>query len=327
MAVLVTGGAGYIGSVVVEELLREGVPVVVYDNLSKGHREAVSPDAEFIEGDLLNQQRLIGIFLEKRINAVVHMAAYSLVGESVTEPAKYYHNNVVATLSLLEAMNESRVSRLVFSSTAAVYGDSLDRALVESDTTEPTNPYGETKLAIERALRWYENAYGLKSISLRYFNAAGATTSCGELHHPETHLIPLVLQVAAGVREYVEIYGDDYPTRDGTCVRDYIHVVDLARAHLLALNALQSGDETRLAYNLGCGGDGYSVLEVVECARRVTGRSITTKMSERRPGDPAVLIAGSDLIASELKWSPRFQDLDVIVESAWKWLESHPSGY
>jgi UDP-glucose 4-epimerase len=324
MRVLVTGGAGYIGSVVVEELIRDRHEVVVYDNLAKGHREAVPDTAEFIQGDLLDVDRLKFALTQKQIEAVIHMAADSLVGESVEEPSKYYKSNVVAGLALLDAMKDVGVRRIVFSSTAAVYGEPAKQPIEESDATGPTNPYGQTKLTFESALRWFENAYGLHYASLRYFNAAGATERCGEWHNPETHLIPIVLQVAAGKRPHVEIYGDDYPTRDGTCVRDYIHVVDLARAHILALNVL---DKHSAIYNLGCGGEGYSVREVIDVARRVTGKEIAVKIARRRAGDPAVLIAGSDLIKHELGWSPQYQDLETIVRSAWTWLQAHPNGY
>jgi UDP-glucose 4-epimerase len=324
MRVLVTGGAGYIGSVVTEELLRDGHEVFVFDNLSKGHRASVQPGAKFVHADLMDGERLRRAFFDERIEAVIHMAAYSLVGESVSEPVKYYRNNVVAGLVLLDAMRETNVCRLVFSSTAAVYGEPENQPVEETDSTNPTNPYGETKLAFERALRWHENAYGLRYASLRYFNAAGATEHCGESHDPETHLIPAILQVAAGSRERVEIYGDDYPTRDGTCVRDYIHVVDLARAHILALSILE---ERSAIYNLGCGGDGYSVREVIEMAREVTGRDIPTRVSPRRAGDPAVLIASSARIKRELGWMPERQDLRTIITSAWNWMQHHPRGY
>jgi len=324
MRVLVTGGAGYIGSVVTEELLRGGHEVFVYDNLSKGHRGAVVAGAELVEGDLLDGERLRQAFGEQKTEAVIHMAAASLVGESVTNPSKYYRQNVLAGLSLLDAMNDAGVRRLVFSSTAAVYGEPEKQPVEETDPTVPTNPYGQTKLAFERALPWYENAYGLRSASLRYFNAAGATLECGEVHDPETHLIPIVLQAATGRRTHVEVYGDDYPTRDGSCVRDYIHVVDLARAHVLALSIL---DERSAIYNLGCGGEGYTVKEVIEVARAVTGRSIEARTAPRRPGDPAVLVASSERIRRELGWSPQFQDLRAIVESAWSWMQAHPDGY
>ena len=321
MNILVTGGAGYIGSVVVEETLRGGHRTVVYDNLVKGHREMVAPGATFVEGDLLDRSMLERTLREHKIDALIHMAAYSLVGESVVDPAKYYSNNVAAGLVLLDAMRACDVSKIVFSSTAAVYGEPEKQPIEESDRTAPTNPYGDTKLAFEHALKGYEHAYGIRYASLRYFNAAGASEMCGELHDPETHLIPIVLQAAAGTRDHVEIYGDDYPTRDGTCVRDYIHVIDLARAHVKALKIL---DERSAIFNLGCGGDGYTVREVVEMAREITDKEIQTKISERRPGDPAVLIASSDRIRSELGWRPEFQDLKVIIESAWRWMQERP---
>lgn len=318
MNILVTGGAGYIGSVVVEETLAAGHSTVVYDNLEKGHREMVAPAATFVEGDLLDRPLLEKTLREHAIEAVIHMAAYSLVGESVTEPAKYYKNNVVAGIALLDAMREREVSKIVFSSTAAVYGEPEKQPIEETDRTAPTNPYGDTKLAFEHALKAYDRAYGIRYASLRYFNAAGASECSGEIHDPETHLIPLVLQTAAEVRKVVEIYGDDYPTRDGTCVRDYIHVIDLARAHVKALEIL--ADQSAI-FNLGCGGDGYTVKEVVETAKEVTGADIETRIARRRPGDPAVLIASSDRIRSELRWQPEFQDLRLIIESAWKWMQ------
>jgi UDP-glucose 4-epimerase len=320
MNVLVTGGAGYIGSVVVEELIRDGHQVTVYDDLSKGHRETIPPDADFVHADLLDSEKLTTTFLDRKIEAVIHMAADSLVGESVAQPGKYYQNNVVAGLAMLEAMRKSGVKRLVFSSTAAVYGEPLKQPIEETDPTGPTNPYGETKLAFERALRWYSEAYNLRYAALRYFNAAGATAKCGEWHDPETHLIPIVLQVAAGKRSHVEIYGDDYPTSDGTCVRDYIHVLDLARAHIMALSNL---DERSAIYNLGCGGDGYSVKEVVDVAREVTRKDIPISVGPRRAGDPAVLVASSERIKKELGWSPRFQELKLIIQSAWSLLETN----
>jgi UDP-glucose 4-epimerase len=300
MNILVTGGAGYIGSVLTEELVNDGHRVTVYDNLSKGHADAVSPQAEFVEGDLLETEKLTGILRKNENQAVIHMAASSLVGESVVEPAKYYHNNVTAGLSLLEAMRAADVKKLVFSSTAAVYGEPGKQPIEESDPTAPTNPYGETKLAFENILKWYENAYKLRFASLRYFNAAGASERCGERHDPETHLIPIILQAAHGKREFVEVFGTDYATDDGTCVRDYIHV------------------------NLGCVGDGYSVKEVIDAAREVTGREINVKYGNRRAGDPAVLIASSDKIKSELGWQPERQDLREIIRSAWDWLQKNP---
>ena len=324
MKILVTGGAGYIGSVVTEELLNDGHEALVYDSLYKGHRAAVDPRAKFLQGDLMDTEVLRGALKENEIEAVIHMAADSLVGESVEAPAKYYRNNVVAGLSLLEAMRDCGVRKLVFSSTAATYGEPEKQPIEETDPTNPTNPYGETKLAFERALGWYEQAYGIRYTTLRYFNAAGATERFGEAHETETHLIPLVLQAAAGMRPDIQIYGADYPTRDGTCVRDYVHVVDLARAHILALITL---DERSAIYNLGCGGEGYSVREVIEAAREVTGREVPTRIVPRRAGDPGVLIASSEKIKRELGWQPGFQELRVIVESAWNWLKAHPNGY
>ena len=324
MHILVTGGAGYIGSVVSEQLITDGHDVVVYDNLAKGHRNAVVGGAEFVHGDLLDPETLHRTLKNNRIEAVIHMAAYSLVGESVTDPAKYYHNNVAAGLVLLDVMRECGVNKIVFSSTAATYGEPEAQPIFESAPTNPTNTYGETKLAFERAMHWYEQAYGVRYASLRYFNAAGASENCGEDHDPESHIIPITLQAAAGKRTHVEIYGDDYPTADGTCIRDYIHVIDLARAHILALDVLS---ERSAIYNLGCGGDGYTVREVIETARRVTRKEIPVRMGPRRAGDPAVLIASSDKIKNELGWQPQFQDLGLIIESAWRWMLAHPDGY
>ena len=288
---------------------------MVYDNLYKGHRDAVHPAAEFVHADLLDAKALHAAI--SGADAVVHLAAHSLVGESVQEPAKYYRNNVVAGLALADAMREHGVRWLVFSSTAAVYGEPAKQPIEETDPTAPTNPYGETKLAFENALRWYSAAYGLRSISLRYFNAAGATARCRERHEPETHLVPVVLQAAAGRIPAVTIFGADYPTPDGTCVRDYIHVSDLARAHLLALQALAAGHAGG-SYNLGCGGSGYSVMQVIEVARSVSGRDIRVRIGPRRPGDPAVLVASSQRIMRDLGWRPRLQDLREIVRSAWE---------
>src|SRR5687767_786390 len=318
MRVLVTGGAGYIGSVVTEALLAGGHEVVVYDNLSHGHRDAVPDGVPFIHADLLDAAALRDAFQTFRMEAVVHMAADSLVGESVTNPGKYYRNNVQGGLALLDAMQEAGVQPLVFSSSAAVYGEPTKQPVEETDATAPTNPYGETKLALERAFSWYGGAHGLRAVSLRYFNAAGATERSGERHDPETHLIPLVLQAAAGRRSHITIFGDDYPTHDGTCVRDYIHVIDLAAAHVLALHHLAGGGASA-AYNLGCGGAGYTGRDVIEVARRVTAQDITVTIGPRRPGDPAILIATSDRTTRDLDWHPRHQSLDDIIASAWSW--------
>ena len=325
MNVLVTGGAGYIGSVVTEELVKAGHDVVVYDNLSKGHRAAVVDGAAFVHADIADSEKLKTTFSSNKIEAVVHMAADSLVGESIQYPTQYYRNNALNGLTLLEAMLDTNVSRIVFSSTAAVYGESEQQPITETTRNQPTNPYGKSKLLFENALRWYGEAHGFQFASLRYFNAAGASERFGEDHAPETHLIPIALQVAAGRREFIEIFGDDYPTPDGTCVRDYIHVVDLARAHVLALDALkEAGGQT---YNLGCGGTGYSVNQVLETARAVTGKEIRTRVGPRRTGDPAILVASSERIKRQLGWQPEYQDLHKIIESAWRWMEAHPDGY
>ncbi len=326
MKVLVTGGAGYIGSVVTEELIKDGHEVVVYDSLYKGHREAIVDGADFVHADLADADTLRATLEAKGIEAVVHMAADSLVGESCVEPAKYYRNNVVNGLILLDAMRAAGVERIVFSSTAATYGEPEKVPIEETAPNNPTNPYGQSKLAFESAMRWYSEAYQLRFVSLRYFNAAGASEKCGEDHSPESHIIPIALQVAAGTREFVEVYGDDYQTPDGTCLRDYIHVIDLARAHILALKAMEDSGGGRI-YNLGCGGTGYSVNQVLETARAVTGKTIPARVAPRRAGDPAVLIASSEKIKRELGWNPEFQDLRVIIETAWRWLESHPKGY
>jgi UDP-glucose 4-epimerase len=319
MNILVTGGAGYIGSVLVEDLLTGGHKTVVYDNLCKGHRDSVAPGAVFIHAELMDRKTLENALIEHEIDAVIHMAADSLVGESFQNPAKYFMHNLVTSLELLEAMRATGVMRLVLSSTAAVYGESDRQPIDESVPTLPTNPYGETKLAFERACHWYEKAYGLRYATLRYFNAAGATRRCGERHNPETHLIPIVLQVAAKQRAHVEIFGNDYPTHDGTCVRDYIHVSDLARAHVLALGLVERASGI---FNLGCGG-GFSVLDVIEAARKVTGREIPTRFAARRAGDPAVLVASSEKIQKELGWKPAHEDLYTIIDSAWSWMRDH----
>lgn len=328
MRVLVTGGAGYIGSIVNQELARAGHSVVVYDSLYKGHASAVPAGTPLVKADLLDREALTSALREHGIEAVVHMAADSLVGESITDPAKYYRNNLQAGLALLDCMRERGVRRIVFSSTAAVYGQPAKQPIEENDPVTPVNPYGETKLAFEHALRWFSEAYALRYVSLRYFNAAGASPEFGEWHTPETHLIPLVLETALGKRRELEIFGDDYPTRDGTCLRDYIHVIDLAVAHVMALDAMSEGARpTGRVFNLGCGGDGYTVREVVEVARRITGREIPVRISARRAGDPAMLVASSDMIRKELGWRPKFQDLSTIIGDAWRWRQSHPEGY
>jgi UDP-glucose 4-epimerase len=319
MRILVTGGAGYIGSVVTEQLVEQGHAVLVFDNLSKGHRDAVVDGAEFVQADLRDYAAVVRALRTFDADAVVHLAADSLVGESMTNPAKYYANNVVAGLTLLNAMKAAEVDRVVFSSTAAVYGEPERQPVEETAPTQPTNPYGETKLAFEHALCWHYEAYGIASLSLRYFNAAGATERNGERHSPETHLIPILLQAAAGESGPVMIFGDDYPTRDGTCVRDYIHVQDLARAHVVALESVINAPACR-AYNLGCGGMGYTVREVIDAVERVTRRQVPLRIAGRRPGDPAVLVASSERIRCDLQWAPRFQNLDEIVASAWRWM-------
>lgn len=290
-----------------------------FDNLSKGHRDAVVDGAEFVQADLRDYAAVVRALRTFDADAVVHLAADSLVGESMTNPAKYYANNVVAGLTLLNAMKAAEVDRVVFSSTAAVYGEPERQPVEETAPTQPTNPYGETKLAFEHALCWHYEAYGIASLSLRYFNAAGATERNGERHSPETHLIPILLQAAAGESGPVMIFGDDYPTRDGTCVRDYIHVQDLARAHVAALESLINAPACR-AYNLGCGGMGYTVREVIDAVERVTRRQVPLRIAGRRPGDPAVLVASSERIRCDLQWAPRFQNLDEIVASAWRWM-------
>lgn len=321
MRVLVTGGAGYIGSVTVAALLDRGHEVAVYDNLEKGHRGAVAHGARLIVGDLADGTCLEQALREHRAEAVIHFAAYSLVGESMERPADYFLNNVSNSLTLLEAMRRAGAGRIVFSSSAAVYGSPRRVPIKEDEPTEPINPYGESKLYIERILHRYQRAYGMECVSLRYFNAAGASPDCGEDHSPETHLIPLVLRAAMGRAPSVKVFGSDYETPDGTCVRDYVDVRDLAAAHILAL-----GCRGERIYNLG-DGRGFSVREVVEAARRVTGREIAEETGPRRPGDPAVLVAGADLIRTELGWEPRRTGLDEIIGSAWEWMLKNPEGY
>jgi UDP-glucose 4-epimerase len=326
MAILVCGGAGYIGSHMVAALLEKGEEVVILDNFQKGHRDAVL-GGKLYEGDLRDRAILDKVFSENNIDAVIDFAADSLVGESVAEPLKYFENNVGGTLSLLRAMKDYGVKNIVFSSTAATYGEPENTPILESDKTLPTNPYGESKLAVEKVLKWCDNAYGIKYTALRYFNAAGAHVSgkIGEDHSPESHLIPLILYTALEKREKIMIFGDDYNTPDGTCIRDYIHVMDLASAHLLAVDRLRKGGESRV-YNLG-NGTGFSVKEVIEVSRKVTGREIKAEVAPRRAGDPAVLIASSQKAMEELGWKPQFNNLETIIETAWNWHLNHPNGY
>ncbi len=322
MRTLVTGGAGYIGSVITEVLLERGHEVTVLDNLVKGHADAVRPGAELVIGELDDRDAVLALLQRKRIEAVVHMAAHSLVGESMTAPLKYFDNNVAASLVLLDAMQQAAVKMIVFSSSAAVYGEPQKQPIRESDPTNPTNPYGESKLALERMLKWCHQASGLRSVCLRYFNAAGATRWCAERHDPETHLIPLLLQAAAGLRPSVTLFGDDYPTPDGTCIRDYIHVLDLAEAHVLALEALKMGALNCAVYNAGGSPTGHSVKEVVSAVKRVTGKEVKLERGPRRPGDPAVLVASADRLRNELGFSPQRQGLDEIIASAWQFMTS-----
>lgn len=327
MAVLVCGGAGYIGSHVVKLLVEDKQEVVVVDNLETGHVDAVDERAILEIGDLKDEEFLDRVFSKHKIDGVIDFAAFSLVGESVGEPLKYFENNFYGTLCLLKAMKKHGVNNIVFSSTAATYGEAENMPILETDKTEPTNPYGESKLAVEKMFKWAANAYGLKYTVLRYFNVAGAypTGEIGEAHSCETHLIPIILQVALGQREKIAIYGDDYPTEDGTCIRDYIHVMDLADAHLLALNRLKNGGDNQI-FNLG-NGEGFSVKEVIEVARKVTGHKIPAEVSPRRAGDPAKLIASSQKATEILKWSPRYNELEQIIESAWNWHKKNPNGY
>jgi len=316
--ILVVGGAGYIGSHMVKDLLDADYDVITLDDLSTGHLELL-PGGEFIEGSLGDTVLLDKLFSTHKISAVMHFAAFSLVGESVEKPLKYYRNNMAATTELLDSMIRHKVKRFIFSSTAAVYGEPVEIPITESHPCNPTNPYGTSKIAVERMLKDCDSAHGLKYISLRYFNASGADESgdIGERHTNETHLIPLILEVANGLRENINIFGTNYPTHDGTCIRDYIHVSDLTQAHLLALEALLSGGKSAV-YNLG-NNRGYSVREVIKLARKVTGKPIQTVESDRRPGDPAILIASSDKIKKTLGWKPKFEDLENIIKTAWVW--------
>ena len=327
MKILVLGGAGYIGSHTVYRLIESGNEVVVFDNLETGHIEAVHPKAKFYKGDLRNRSEIDSVFdKEKGIDAVIHFAANSLVGESMTNPLKYY-NNLNGTKVLLQSMVAHGIDKIVFSSTAATYGEPERTPILETDPTNPTNCYGETKKSMERMFYWVEKAHGLRYVSLRYFNACGAHISgkIGEAHNPETHLIPIILQAAQGTRDHISIFGTDYPTSDGTCIRDYIHVTDLAQAHILAMKYLCDGNDSNI-FNLG-NGVGFTVKEVVETARKVTGHPIPAKEEPRRAGDPSMLIASSAKAKEVLGWNPQYADLETIIGTAWKWHKSHPNGY
>ena len=327
MSILVLGGAGYIGSHTVYELIDEGMDVVIVDNLETGYAEAVHPMARFYQGDIRSRAFIDSVFEKENIEAVIHFAANSLVGESMVNPLKYYDNNLCGTKVLLESMVAHGIDKIVFSSTAATYGEPESIPILETDNTKPTNTYGETKLSMEKMFYWTSKAHGLRYVSLRYFNACGAHVSgeIGEAHNPETHLIPLILKVPNNQRENITIFGDDYDTKDGTCVRDYIHVTDLAQAHILAVKYLMNGGESNI-FNLG-NGVGFTVKEVIEVARKVTGHPIPAVMAERRAGDPAKLIASSAKAIEVLGWKPQYADLETIIASAWKWHSTHPNGY
>lgn len=327
MAILVLGGAGYIGSHTVYELIDAGRDVVIADNLETGHIEAVHPKAKFYQGDIRNREFVDSVFESEHIDGVIHFAANSLVGESMTNPLKYYDNNLCGTKVLLESMVAHGIDKIVFSSTAATYGEPERVPILETDKTEPTNCYGETKLSMEKMFKWVGKAHGLRFVSLRYFNACGAHVSgkIGEAHNPESHLIPLILQVPNGQREYISIFGDDYDTKDGTCIRDYIHVTDLAQAHILAMDYLMNGGESNI-FNLG-NGVGFTVKEVIDNARKVTGHPIPAKTTPRRAGDPAQLIASSEKARSVLGWHPEHADLEEIIATAWNWHKHHPHGF
>ena len=327
MKILVLGGAGYIGSHTVKELIKSGSQEVNVDNLETGYKEAVHPDAAFYQGDIRDRAFMDHVFQKESIDGVIHFAANSLVGESMTNPLKYYDNNLYGTKVLLDSMVANHIDKIVFSSTAATYGEPERIPILETDPTEPTNPYGETKLSMEKMMKWTNQAYGVRYVALRYFNACGADASgnIGEAHSPETHLIPLILQVPNGQRDKISIYGEDYDTKDGTCVRDYIHVTDLAQAHILAMKYLMDGKESAI-FNLG-NGVGFTVKEVIETARKVTKHPIPAEVVSRRGGDPAKLIASSEKAKKILGWNPEHADLEEIIESAWNWHRNHPHGY
>ena len=327
MSILVCGGAGYIGSHTVHQLVEKGEDVVIVDNLQTGHMGAVNSKAKFYKGDIREAEVLDRIFTENKIDAVVHFAANSLVGESMTNPLKYFNNNVYGMQVLLEAMVRHGIDKIVFSSTAATYGEPERIPIMEDDRTEPTNPYGQSKLIMEKMMKWVSLANGIRYVSLRYFNAAGAIEdgSIGEDHSPDTHLIPLILQVPLGKRDHITVFGEDYPTPDGTCLRDYIHVLDLADAHVLAIDYLRRGGESNI-FNLG-NGQGFSVKEMIEAAREATGLDIKVEIGERRAGDPAQLIASSEKARKVLGWQPKFTDVKAVIGTAWKWHQQHPEGY
>ncbi|WP_068675159.1 UDP-glucose 4-epimerase GalE [Oceanobacillus sp. Castelsardo] len=327
MSVLVLGGAGYIGSHAVYQLVEQGEEVVVIDSLETGHREAIHPKATFYEGDIREIDFLRSVFKKETIDAVIHFAANSLVGESVEKPLKYFDNNVYGTQVLLQAMVEADVKHIIFSSTAATYGEPESVPITETMPTNPTSPYGETKLIMEKLMKWTEQAHDVKFVSLRYFNVAGAkeTSEIGEDHRPESHLVPIILQTALGQRSHITIFGDDYDTEDGTCIRDYVHVEDLVQAHLLALDYLRKGGKSNI-FNLGSN-EGFSVKEMIETAREVTGKEIPAQIGKRRAGDPSVLIASSDKAKSVLGWNPTRTSVKQIIQDAWNWHSSHPDGY
>ncbi|EFA26406.1 UDP-glucose 4-epimerase GalE [Pediococcus acidilactici] len=327
MSILVVGGAGYIGSHMVKRLIEQGQEVVVVDNLSTGHRKAVDKKARFYEGDIRNHVFLKGVFDRENIDTVVHFAAFSIVPESMEKPLKYFDNNTAGMVALLEEMRDHDVKRIIFSSTAATYGVPEKSPIEENDRQAPINPYGESKLMMEKIIRWADQAYGIKFVALRYFNVAGAYPdgSIGEDHGPETHLTPIILQVAAGQRDQLKIFGDDYNTPDGTNVRDYVHVLDLVDAHILAINYLKAGNDSDV-FNLGSS-TGFSVKQMVEAAREVTGEPIPAEIAERRPGDPDSLIAASQKARDVLQWQPQYDDVKEIIQTAWNWKQQHPRGY
>ncbi|GAY77181.1 UDP-glucose 4-epimerase GalE [Sporolactobacillus inulinus] len=327
MSILVLGGAGYIGSHAVYQLIDAGEDVVVVDNLQTGHKEALHPKAKFYQGDIRDKACLDSVFKKETIKGVIHFAANSLVGESVEKPLKYFNNNVYGMQVLLETMHENNVNHIVFSSTAATYGEPEVVPITEEMPTKPTNPYGESKLTMEKMMKWCDRAYGMRFVALRYFNVAGASKSgkIGEDHHPETHLIPIVLQVAAGERDHISIFGDDYATKDGTCVRDYVHIEDLIAAHRLALRYLFDGGKSDV-FNLGSS-EGFSVKEIIDAARKVTGKTIPAELAPRRAGDPSTLIASPKKAKSVLGWKPQHTNIPEILADAWAWHSSHPQGY